>query len=190
MPLGQLEARLGELDAWRRKRIVIHCHHGGRSARACALLRDRGFERVENLAGGIDAWSLSVDPERAAVLGSGKRGARMAKSLIPDPLRRRHLVERELPPAQALKLAEAYLARGARCEAIDFLRKAGAHERLAALRAEAVAAGDGFLLRVVASALGEPPTADTLARACGAREAAGKERYAAEARRQSERGEE
>ena len=51
-----------ELDAWRRKRIVIHCHHGGRSARACGLLRDQGFEQVENLAGGIDAWSQSVDP--------------------------------------------------------------------------------------------------------------------------------
>jgi len=62
MPLGQLETRLGELDGWRAKRVVIHCHHGGRSARACSLLRQHGFERVENLAGGIDAWSLTVDP--------------------------------------------------------------------------------------------------------------------------------
>jgi adenylyltransferase/sulfurtransferase len=62
VPLGQLEGRVHELDAWRGKRIVIHCHHGGRSARACALLREQGFERVENLAGGIDAWSQSVDP--------------------------------------------------------------------------------------------------------------------------------
>jgi adenylyltransferase/sulfurtransferase len=62
VPLGQLEARLAELDGWRSKRVVIHCHHGGRSARACALLRGHGFQRVENLAGGIDAWSVSVDP--------------------------------------------------------------------------------------------------------------------------------
>ena len=62
VPLGQLEARVSELAAWRGKRIVIHCHHGGRSARACGLLRDQGFEHVENLAGGIDAWSQSVDP--------------------------------------------------------------------------------------------------------------------------------
>ncbi len=62
VPLGQLEARLAELDAWRRKRVVIHCHHGGRSARACAFLSEQGFERVENLAGGIDAWSQNVDP--------------------------------------------------------------------------------------------------------------------------------
>jgi adenylyltransferase/sulfurtransferase len=62
IPLGQLETRLAELEGWRSRRIVVHCHHGPRSAHACALLRERGFERVENLAGGIDAWSLSVDP--------------------------------------------------------------------------------------------------------------------------------
>jgi adenylyltransferase/sulfurtransferase len=62
VPLGQLDARVNELADWRNKRVVIHCHHGGRSARACALLREHGFEQVENLAGGIDAWSQSVDP--------------------------------------------------------------------------------------------------------------------------------
>jgi rhodanese-related sulfurtransferase len=53
---------LPELDGWRSRRVVVHCHHGPRSTRACALLREHGFERVENLAGGIDAWSLTVDP--------------------------------------------------------------------------------------------------------------------------------
>ena len=62
VPAGALDATLGELEAWRSKPIVIHCHHGGRSRKACELLRARGFERVENLAGGIDAWSLQVDP--------------------------------------------------------------------------------------------------------------------------------
>jgi len=113
----------------------------------------------------------------------------MAKSLIPDPLRRRHLVERELPPAQSLKLAEAYLAQGRALEAVDFLRKAGARERLAALRAEAVAAGDGFLLRVVATALGESPDRDTWLALAERADAAGKERNAADARRQAVRGE-
>ena len=79
----------------------------------------------------------------------------MAKSKIPDPLKRRHLIERELTPAQSLKLADAYLEQGRSLEAIDFLRKAGAHDRLAALRAEALAAGDAFQPRVVATALGE-----------------------------------
>jgi adenylyltransferase/sulfurtransferase len=62
LPLGQLQTRLHEIEAWRGRRVVVHCHHGMRSAHACALLREHGFERVENLAGGIDAWSLSVDP--------------------------------------------------------------------------------------------------------------------------------
>jgi len=41
---------------------VVHCHLGGRSERACRLLLEHGFESIENLEGGIDAWSLTVDP--------------------------------------------------------------------------------------------------------------------------------
>ena len=44
------------------KPIVVHCHHGGRSETAVRLLLSRGFARVENLEGGIEAWSLTVDP--------------------------------------------------------------------------------------------------------------------------------
>ncbi|MGI9592667.1 MAG: molybdopterin-synthase adenylyltransferase MoeB [Myxococcota bacterium] len=62
LPLGELEARVEELAEWRNRRVVVHCHHGGRSARACELLRARGFEDVHNLTGGIEAWSLTVDP--------------------------------------------------------------------------------------------------------------------------------
>ena len=42
--------------------LVIQCHHGGRSARAAAFLIGKGYRRVWNLAGGIEAWSLRVDP--------------------------------------------------------------------------------------------------------------------------------
>jgi adenylyltransferase/sulfurtransferase len=56
VPLGQLEARLAELEAWREREIVVHCKSGGRSRRACDLLRAKGF-RVVNLTGGIDAFS-------------------------------------------------------------------------------------------------------------------------------------
>lgn len=62
VPLGELPARLGELAAWRGRPVIVHCHKGGRSARACRLLREAGFGDVANLAGGIDAWSLTVDP--------------------------------------------------------------------------------------------------------------------------------
>jgi hypothetical protein len=112
----------------------------------------------------------------------------VAKTKIPDPLARRHLVERELPPAQALRLAEAYLAQGRELEAVDFLRKAGARDRLLALRESALAAGDAFLLRAVSAALGEPPDAAAWQALAEAAAAAGKQRYAADARRQVTHG--
>jgi rhodanese-related sulfurtransferase len=59
IPLGQLAARLGELD--RARSIVCVCHHGVRSLQAVAFLTHHGFESVYNLAGGIDAWSTHVD---------------------------------------------------------------------------------------------------------------------------------
>jgi adenylyltransferase/sulfurtransferase len=60
IPLHELQDRLGELDP--AATIVAHCHHGSRSARAVNLLRQMGFSRAVNLAGGIDAWSTDVDP--------------------------------------------------------------------------------------------------------------------------------
>ncbi len=62
IPLGELPKRVDELpkglDA---PDIVVHCKMGGRSAKAVALLRDRGFTRVRNLKGGILAWIDRVD---------------------------------------------------------------------------------------------------------------------------------
>ena len=63
LPLGELETRMDELASWRQRRIVVHCHTGARSARACQALRAAGFRNVANLAGGIEAWSLTVDPD-------------------------------------------------------------------------------------------------------------------------------
>jgi rhodanese-related sulfurtransferase len=45
------------------QRIVIHCHHGMRSAQAAHFLRQCGLPRVWSMAGGIEAWSLEIDPE-------------------------------------------------------------------------------------------------------------------------------
>jgi monothiol glutaredoxin len=42
--------------------LVFHCHHGIRSQRAAEYFRERGFRRLYNLTGGIDAWSMLVDP--------------------------------------------------------------------------------------------------------------------------------
>lgn len=113
----------------------------------------------------------------------------MARSQIPDALERRHLVVREISPAQAQRVAEAYLADGRTIDALDFLRKAGALERLAELRREAVATGDAFLLRSVAAHTDEAPTREEWAALAEAAGASGRERYAEEARRQAQRGE-
>lgn len=81
----------------------------------------------------------------------------MARTKLPDPLARRHLLEAALEPAKAQALADGYLALGREIEAIDFLVKAKADAKLAALEAEAVERGDVFLLRRVAAAIGREP---------------------------------
>ena len=60
IPIQQLVSRLGELD--REDEIVVYCHSGVRSKAALDYLRQQGFERARHLAGGIDAWSVEVDP--------------------------------------------------------------------------------------------------------------------------------
>lgn len=42
--------------------IIVHCHHGGRSQKACEYLASQGFKNVSNLSGGIHAWSQKIDP--------------------------------------------------------------------------------------------------------------------------------
>ena len=114
----------------------------------------------------------------------------MARGKLPDPLRRRHLLEGEMSEEQALATALAYLAEGRSVDAVDFLGRAGAEEELAQLRAEAVAAGDLFLLRAVARAVGDSPSHEEWVAVTAAAEETGMERYARDARRQVERGEE
>jgi adenylyltransferase/sulfurtransferase len=63
IPLGELASRTAELD--RDRDIVVHCKMGGRSAKAVALLQERGFTRVRNLKGGILAWIDRVDPSQS-----------------------------------------------------------------------------------------------------------------------------
>jgi adenylyltransferase/sulfurtransferase len=60
IPLGDLPDRVGELD--RDASIVVYCHHGVRSARALEVLEKNGFTRARHLTGGLDAWSVKVDP--------------------------------------------------------------------------------------------------------------------------------
>ncbi|HVR06498.1 MAG TPA: molybdopterin-synthase adenylyltransferase MoeB [Thermoanaerobaculia bacterium] len=60
VPLQELPDELEHLDP--AAHYVVHCHHGGRSAQAVELMRQRGYAAAQNLAGGIDAWSREVDP--------------------------------------------------------------------------------------------------------------------------------
>ncbi|WP_404299255.1 rhodanese-like domain-containing protein [Alicycliphilus denitrificans] len=60
IPMGELPARLGELDPMRPTACL--CHHGVRSLRVAGFLLQRGFDSVANITGGIDAWTRERDP--------------------------------------------------------------------------------------------------------------------------------
>lgn len=65
IPLSELEKRADELeddDGSRSQPIIVHCHHGQRSLRATSTLRALGFTNVRSMAGGIDLWSIDIDP--------------------------------------------------------------------------------------------------------------------------------
>ncbi len=64
IPLKTLPQRINELDP--DKETIIHCHAGGRSARAIDFLQRSGYTgKLLNLKGGITAWSDEVDPSVA-----------------------------------------------------------------------------------------------------------------------------
>lgn len=63
IPLGQIQNRISELELYKNSSVVVHCHHGGRSRKACEILKSKGFKKVENLAGGIHEWAMQIDQE-------------------------------------------------------------------------------------------------------------------------------
>jgi len=60
IPLNELPARMAELDA--SAEIVTYCHHGGRAMQAARFLQANGYGNVRSMAGGIEAWSVEIDP--------------------------------------------------------------------------------------------------------------------------------
>jgi rhodanese-related sulfurtransferase len=62
IPLGKLKERIGELEKYRERPIVVICRSGQRSASACALLGKQGFAQAYNLNGGITAWQKASLP--------------------------------------------------------------------------------------------------------------------------------
>lgn len=61
VPMNTVAARLAEIPQDRP--VLVQCHHGGRSMKVTQFLRAKGFAQVSNLQGGIEAWSLRVDPK-------------------------------------------------------------------------------------------------------------------------------
>jgi rhodanese-related sulfurtransferase len=61
VPLGALAASLNTLPDV--EEVICYCHHGMRSLDAAAWLRFQGFAKAKSLAGGIERWSVEVDPK-------------------------------------------------------------------------------------------------------------------------------
>lgn len=60
LPMGEVPARLGELDP--EVPLIVMCRSGGRSLQVARFLESRGFRSVSNLTGGILAWGEHIDP--------------------------------------------------------------------------------------------------------------------------------
>jgi rhodanese-related sulfurtransferase len=63
LPMSELVDRRSELAGQENGSTIVYCHHGLRSQRVAAWLREQGFTAVQSLAGGIDTWAEEIDPE-------------------------------------------------------------------------------------------------------------------------------
>jgi rhodanese-related sulfurtransferase len=60
IPMGTVPANLQALDS--DDEIVVYCHRGMRSLDVAVWLRGQGVAQAKSLAGGIERWSLEIDP--------------------------------------------------------------------------------------------------------------------------------
>jgi rhodanese-related sulfurtransferase len=56
IPGSKLAERISEIEKYKEKPVIVCCATGMRSNKACAELKKNGFSRINNLAGGVDAW--------------------------------------------------------------------------------------------------------------------------------------
>ncbi len=61
LSLQDLPSKMGDLELFADEPIIIHCHHGRRSMQMAHVLRGQGYN-VKSMAGGIDLWSIDIDP--------------------------------------------------------------------------------------------------------------------------------
>jgi len=63
IPMRSIPGELGSLEARAAQGpLIVYCHHGVRSMQVVGWLREHGIEACQSMAGGIDAWSLAIDP--------------------------------------------------------------------------------------------------------------------------------
>ncbi|RLG31884.1 hypothetical protein DRN97_08700 [Methanosarcinales archaeon] len=62
IPLSELESRIGELDKYKSKKIIVYCKTGSRSRTASEILVQNGFKNVYNMLGGIEEWRINFPP--------------------------------------------------------------------------------------------------------------------------------
>ena len=62
IPLSELASRIDEVEPPEGAQVVVYCHHGVRSLSGAAILQQAGFPNAASMSGGIDAWSLRIDP--------------------------------------------------------------------------------------------------------------------------------
>lgn len=62
IPLGELSERVAEVEPPAGATVVVYCHHGVRSLSGAAILEMNGVPVAFSLAGGIEAWSVLIDP--------------------------------------------------------------------------------------------------------------------------------
>ena len=60
IPQNDVPNRLSELD--KSREIVVHCRSGARSQKVAEFLKEQGYQKVSNVAGGILAWADEIDP--------------------------------------------------------------------------------------------------------------------------------
>lgn len=63
VPMSDVPEVLDRLEEHRDGKVVVFCHHGGRSMRVTQFLRQQGFADAWSMAGGIDAWAQRVDTD-------------------------------------------------------------------------------------------------------------------------------
>jgi len=61
IPMGSIPSNLQKLDT--DEPVICYCHHGMRSLDVVNWLRQQGISTAKSLAGGIDRWSLEIDPK-------------------------------------------------------------------------------------------------------------------------------